>query len=265
MHQCNKDIFTVATYNVNSIRSRLHIVIPWLLENKPSVLCMQETKVKDDAFATEEFTRIGYNIFFRGSGGYNGVAIASIDAPLEVLHGFPVNSEESDRIIITRFPLVTIINIYVPQGREKDSPQFAYKLAWFSRFEKMLKEHYISSESIIVCGDINVAPDAIDVHNPVRLLGHVCFNPEVWDVFEKWKQWGLTDVFRMFHPGESGEFSFYDYRTYDAVKKSIGWRIDHILATAPVLEKAIDCWIDVQPRLKEKPSDHTPVIAKFVL
>ncbi|MEI7590325.1 MAG: exodeoxyribonuclease III [Deltaproteobacteria bacterium] len=257
--------FKLATYNVNSIRSRLHIVIPWMREFLPDILCMQETKVNNEQFPVNSFAEIGYQIYFSGSGRYNGVAIASREHAQDVSHGFPDDCTDADRLITAKFPQLTIINAYVPQGREKDSPHFAYKLKWFEHFYEMLCANFHPDEMLLVCGDLNVAPDPFDVHNPARLRGHVCFTEEVWDVYRQWQIWGLNDIFRKFHPQEEGCFSFFDYRVPNAIDKGLGWRIDHILATKPLSDKATNCVIDTAPRRATKPSDHTPIIATFVL
>lgn len=258
--------FKVATYNVNSIRSRLHIIIPWLRENRPDVLCMQETKVHDDKFPVREFEDAGYQVFFKGEKQYNGVAFASLKKPEAVSFGLENDGlPDNDRLIRGVFSGISILNTYVPQGRERESQQFAYKLLWFKRLRNFLEKSYSSSMPLIWCGDLNVAPETIDVHDPKRLLGHVCFTPEVWEAFYLVKSWGFLDLFRKFHPGESGQYTFFDYRVPKSVERGLGWRVDHILATQPLAEKSIGCTIDMNPRLAEKPSDHTILFANFIL
>ncbi len=131
------------------------------------------------------------------------------------------------------------------------------------RFLRFIEKRYKPGQMLIWCGDLNVAPENIDVHNPKRLLGHVDFNPEVWDAFTRIKKWGLVDVFRRFHPGEPNQYTFYDYRVPGSVEKALGWRVDHILATCSLTEKCTQCYIDMQPRLMEKSSDHTVMVADF--
>lgn len=259
-------LFKVATFNVNSLRSRLHLVLPWLEKHRPQVLCMQETKVPDDGFPVEEFERIGYYVVFRGQRGRNGVAIASLDEPQEVSFGLDDGGPaDEDRLIRGTFSGVAVVNTYVPQGQSPDSPMFPYKLEWFRRLREFFSRHYSPDQLLLWCGDLNVAPEEIDVHNPKRLLGHVCFRPEVWEAFERVKQWGFVDVFRKHHPGEAGQYTFFDYRVPRAVERGLGWRVDHILATRPLAEKSVDCWIDLAPRRATKPSDHTPLVAQFSL
>jgi exodeoxyribonuclease III len=253
----------IATYNVNSIRSRLHIVLPWLQNNMPDYLCLQETKVDDDKFPVAEFTALGYQVTFKGHKQYNGVAIASRHKPQKVIFGLDDEPSDAERIIAAVYDNLTIINTYVPQGQDKESPQYAYKLAWFGRLRKYLEKHFQPQKKIIWCGDLNVAPEKIDVHDPKRILGHVCFNEDVWKAYEDVKSWGFVDVFRRHHPNEAGQYTFFDYRVRDAVSRKLGWRVDHILATKSVATLSEICNIDLPTRLVEKPSDHVIIYAEF--
>lgn len=256
--------FKVATYNVNSVRSRLHIVIPWLRENSPDVLCMQETKVEDSQFPVSAFEDIGYQVTFRGGKRYNGVAIASKTAPTEVIHGFQDDGlPDDDRLVAVFFSGTVVVNSYVPQGREKESVHFLYKLEWFKRLGIFFDRHWSPDSPLVWCGDLNVAPEDIDVHDPRRLLGHVCFTPEVWKAYGAVRSWGLEDVYRRHHPGEPGRYTFFDYRVPNALQRGLGWRIDHILATPPLAARSLSCEIDLCPRTAEKPSDHTILVAEF--
>ena len=256
--------FKIATYNVNSIRSRLHIIIPWLEKNRPTIFCMQETKVEDEKFPAAEFEGAGYHVVFKGEKRYNGVAIASLERPAKVSFGLDDERPADEaRLISGVFSGIPVINTYVPQGYERESPRFQYKLQWFKRLREYLVRHHSPKEPLIWCGDLNVAPEEIDVHNPKRLLGHVCFNPEVWEGLASIKSWGLVDVFRKHHAGEAGQYTFFDYRVPKAVERGLGWRVDHILATPHLADQSISCSIDMGPRLAEKSSDHTIVVAEF--
>ncbi len=256
--------FKIATYNVNSIRSRLHIIIPWLEKNRPLVFCMQETKVEDAKFPAAEFEGAGYHVVFKGEKRYNGVAIASLERPTKVSFGLDDEGPADEaRLISGVFSGIPVINTYVPQGYERENPRFQYKLQWFKRLREYLVRHHSPKEPLIWCGDLNVAPEEIDVHNPKRLLGHVCFNPEVWEGLASIKSWGLVDVFRKRHGGETGQYTFFDYRVPKAVERGLGWRVDHILATPHLADQSISCSIDMNPRLAEKASDHTIVVAEF--
>lgn len=253
----------IATYNVNSIRSRLHIVLPWLQNNKPDFLCLQETKVADEKFPQAEFADMGYQAIFKGARQHAGVAIISRLKPQKIFFGLDDEPADAERIIAATFHDLTIINTYIPQGQDKESPQYAYKLTWFERFKKYLKKHFRPQERIIWCGDLNVAPEEIDVHDPKRIMGHVCFNPEVWKSYENVRSWGFVDVFRRHHQGETGQYTFFDYRVRDAAERKLGWRVDHILATESLAALSSACRIDLSTRFVEKPSDHAVVYAEF--
>ncbi|HOO90789.1 MAG TPA: exodeoxyribonuclease III [Syntrophales bacterium] len=257
-------MFKIATYNVNSIRSRLHIIIPWLRENRPDVLCMQETKVEDAQFPVNEFEQAGYHVTYSGGKRYNGVAIASLENPEDVSSGLEDHEPfDTDRLIRGVFSGITVLSLYVPQGRDKELPQFQYKLQWLTRLRSFLGRHYSPDDPIICCGDLNVAREEIDVHDPKRLMGHVDFTPEVWEAFDDLTSWGLIDIFRKHHPGEAGQYAFFDYRVPAALDRGLGWRVDHILATRSLADRSIDCSIDLKPRRAEKPSDHTVMAAEF--
>ena len=256
--------FRIATYNVNSIRSRLHIILPWLAENRPDVLCLQETKVEDAQFPAGVFAEAGYRAVFRGEKRYNGVAVISREEPQGVCCGLPDGGPaDEDRLLAAVFSGIPVVNTYVPQGRERDSVHFAYKLAWYDRLRDFLTRNWSPATPLIWCGDLNVAPEPIDVHDPKRILGHVCFTPEVWEAYAAVRSWGFVDVFRKHHPGEAGRYTFFDYRVPGAVKRGLGWRIDHLLATPVLAERSLRCDIDMAPRLAERPSDHTILVAEF--
>lgn len=257
-------LLKIATYNVNSVRSRLHIILPWLAQHRPDVLCMQETKVEDGQFPAAEFRSAGYHVTFRGAKQYNGVAIVSREEPQAVRFGFSDGGPaDEDRLIAATFAGIPVVNTYVPQGRERETAYFAYKLEWYERLRRFFDRTYSPTAPLIWCGDLNVAPEAIDVHDPKSLLGHVCFTPEVWAAFAAVRSWGLDDVYRRQHPGEAGRYTFFDYRVPQAVRRGLGWRIDHILATPSLAARTLACDIDMSPRLAEKPSDHTILVADF--
>lgn len=256
----------IATYNVNSIRSRLPVVIGWLEKHSPAVLCMQETKVEDGKFPREAFESQGYSVVFRGEKRYSGVATVSLKKPDFLSAGFDDGGPpDEERLLRTDFGDLKVINVYVPQGQDVESHHFQYKLNWFKRLRNYLERHFSPADFVVLCGDLNVAREPIDVHDPKRLFGHVDFNPEVWAAYDTLLEWGLVDLFRKFHPGEKGQFTFYDYRVPNAVRRGLGWRVDHILTTPALAEHATGCWIDMETRLAEKPSDHTVLVAHFSL
>ncbi|HOO57651.1 MAG TPA: exodeoxyribonuclease III [bacterium] len=256
--------FRIATFNANSIRTRAGIILDWLEKEAPDVLCVQETKCQDKDFPVAAFEEAGYNAAFFGQKSYNGVAILS-RGPLEsVKYGFGDGAEEPEqaRLIAGTFHGIRIINSYVPQGFEPGSEKFDYKLEWMRRLKAYLEKHHTPGEPIVWTGDMNVAPEAIDVHDPEGLAGHCGFHPDEQAEFQKVVDWGFTDIFRK-HTPEPGQYTFWDYRLPNALKRGLGWRIDHILATQPLAEKSIGCRIDTHPRTLPKPSDHTFLAAEF--
>lgn len=256
-------IMKIATFNANSVRSRIEIIITWLKANKPDVLCIQETKVVDADFPSLAFTEAGYNVIFRGEKSYNGVAMASLEKPSEVRFGFNDGKQADEtRLVCAKVGSVYVVNTYVPQGREIDHPMYQYKLEWFGRLKAYFTKHFTAKTKMVWVGDLNVAPDAIDIHNAQEQENHVCFHVDVRKAFADTMAWGLVDVFRKHHP-EPGQYTFFDYRTINAVKRNMGWRVDHIIATPVLAARSKDAYIDLEPRLKEKPSDHTFLVAEF--
>ena len=253
----------LATFNANSVRSRLPIILDWLATHQPDVLCLQETKVQDADFPTEGFTGAGYQVVFRGEKSYNGVAIVSREKPDEIRFGLDDGkSPDETRLVAARFGSLQIVNTYVPQGRSLDHPMFAYKLEWFRRLKSFFDRHYQPNQPIAWLGDLNIAPAPEDVHNAADQEDHVCYHRDVRAAFADTVSWGFTDVFRRHHP-EPGHYTFFDYRTVNAVKRKMGWRVDHILVTKPLVRTSCDCSIDLAPRLLPSPSDHTFLFADF--
>jgi exodeoxyribonuclease-3 len=192
------------------------------------------------------------------------VAIITKSKPKDVAVGLDDGGPaDADRLIRCSLGGVHIVNTYVPQGRDVKLPVYQYKLEWLSRLAGFFERHYTTRKRVLWCGDLNVAPTDIDVHDPKRLEGHVCFNPEVRAAFQEVVGWGLVDVFRQHHADEPGLFTFYDYRAPSALKRNKGWRIDHILATKPMARRCVACDVDLGPRRAERPSDHTVLIAEF--
>lgn len=251
----------VASFNVNSLRTRLSILLDWMKRESPHILCLQETKVPDSAFPKNEFEKVGFNVVFSGEKNFNGVAIASTSPIEDTQYGFEDGSEAA-RLISARIKGIIIVNTYVPQGFHPLSERFREKLDWLQRLYYYFKEKYKPKMPLTWVGDFNIAPEPKDVFNPELLKGHVGFHPDEHAVLQKFKEWGFIDVFRL-HNSETGEYTFWDYTIKNAVKKGMGWRIDHIWSTPAIAEKSTRAWIDVQPRLLPKPSDHTPVIAEF--
>lgn len=253
----------IATFNANSVRSRLDIILGWLKKNRPDILCIQETKVQDHEFPALAFTEAGYKASFRGQKSYNGVAIVSRQKPDSVSCGFD-NSKQPDetRLMYAKFGSLHVVNTYVPQGRDIEHEMFRYKIKWFKRLKKYFDRHFTPRKKVVWMGDMNVAPLPIDIHNPEQQANHVCYHKGVRDAFENTVRWGFIDVFRKYHP-EPGQYTYFDYRTANSVQRKMGWRVDHMLATRPLANNSTASYIDLQPRMMPKPSDHTFLVAEF--
>lgn len=254
----------IATYNANSIRKRLDAVVDWIGEHGPDVLCIQETKCQDADFPALALSLTGYHVRYRGMKGYNGVAVLSRREPDLVAYGFDDGEAEADEVRLVRVVVdgIPIVNTYVPNGYRLDSPRYAYKLRWFERLGRYFETHLSAERPAIWCGDMNVAPEPIDVHGPEKHLRHVCFHESVREAYSKTVSWGFVDVFRKLHP-EVQQFTFWDYLRPGSLQSNKGWRIDHILATPPMAARCLEAAVDVAPRRRPHPSDHTFVWAEF--
>lgn len=257
-------ILKIASFNTNGIRPRTPIIIDWLKQNNPHVLCIQETKVQDQDFPCEPYIESGYHLVFKGQKSYNGVAILS-KTPLSDVQKRLYENEEDDeaRFICAHLSNgITIVNTYVPQGQKPDSEKFRFKLQWYDKLLSYFYSNFDPDNPVIWLGDLNVAPTSLDVFDPDKLYGSVCYHPDEHLAFKKFIDFGFIDIYRK-HKPDKKEFTFWDYRIPNAVERGLGWRIDHILATPPLAEKSIDAWIDKAPRMLEKPSDHTFIVAEF--
>lgn len=253
----------VTSFNCNGIRPRLNIVLNWLQKESPDILCLQETKVQDADFPKQAFENIQYNCVFKGQKTYNGVAILS-RIPLDNIQaGFGDGDvSEGPRLITGRINNIPIVNTYIPQGNFPLSKQFQYKLNWFERIRSYFAKNFDPNEPLLWVGDFNVAPEPIDVYDPDKLLGEIGYHPAEHEALQKVKAWGFEDVFRR-HQQASEQYTFWDYRVPNAVARKMGWRVDHIWATRCLAEQSVKAWVDIGPRLLEKPSDHTFIIAEF--
>ena len=259
----------VATWNVNSIRTRQQIVIDWLQQNPVDVLCLQETKVQDEQFPRSPFAELGYNLYISGQKSYNGVALLSLKPLTDVKYGFvPIvgdlasEFDNQKRVISGIMDNVRIVNLYVPNGSAIGSEKYEYKLNWF----KVLKTYLATLQEkqpaqICVCGDFNIALEDKDIYTAKRRDKHIMSSPEERAALKEVLELGFQDAFRKFTT-EEGHFSWWDYRAAGFVRNR-GWRIDHHYLTDKLYQQATKCWIDIEPRKLEKPSDHAPVIVEF--
>ena len=250
----------IATWNVNSLRVRLEIIIDWLSHDGPDVVCLQETKAMDDVFPVEPLAAAGYQAVFTGQKTYNGVAILSRLPLTDVVWALPdAPGEDEKRFIAATVGGLRVINVYVPNGQAVGSPRFSYKLAWLERLRTYLATTYTTDEALLLCGDFNVAPEPRDVYDAEKVDGEILFHPEERAAFARLLAWGLHDTLRLHHQ-EGGLYSWWDYRAA-AFRRDLGFRIDHILVTPPLAARCTAVTLERQLRRLPKPSDHIPVVA----
>ncbi|MEN9216346.1 MAG: exodeoxyribonuclease III [Gloeomargarita sp. HHBFW_bins_162] len=257
----------IATWNVNSIRTRLSHIQKWLQEHAVDVLCVQETKVTDEQFPTQAFP--GYHCAIAGQKSYNGVAILSKDLPTVTTIGFtPIlgaesvgDLDEQKRLIHTQIGGLDIINIYVPNGQSVGSEKYEYKLRWLDTLKQYLRSVLEKKKQVCVCGDWNIAPTDLDIYDPENKAGHIMASPLERDAFQQFLELCFQDSFRLFSQ-EPGQFTWWDYRA-GSFRRNHGWRIDHILIHSALRPFVKQCWIDREPRTWEQPSDHAPVILEL--
>lgn len=256
-------MFTIATWNVNSLRVRLPHLEQWLQlqAQQPDVLALQETKVEDSQFPLQALQDLGYQAVFAGQKSYNGVAILSRLPIDDVQIGMAGVDSEQKRIIGATIAGVRIWNLYVPNGSSVGSDKYEYKLQWLSAVQAYLHKELQQQQPMVVVGDFNIAPTDQDVHDPKAWEGSVLVSEAERERLLQLMQLGFTDCFRQCSPTETA-YSWWDYRQM-AFYRNNGLRIDHILANTLLAPDCQACWIDKQPRKWERPSDHAPVIAEF--
>lgn len=257
----------IATWNVNSVRTRLEQVLAWLGTEQPEVLCLQETKVADELFPLAPFQALGYEAAISGQKAYNGVAILSRLPIEDVRVGFaallPDDPEapglgEQKRLISAQIAGLRVLNLYVPNGSSLRSEKYAYKLEWLACLKRYLDAQETQGEPLVMVGDFNIALEARDIHDPARLSGGIMASEPERQALQAALGERLEDGFRLFEP-ESGHWSWWDYRTA-GWETGRGWRIDHIYLDAELRDHALGCTIDAPMRGNPQPSDHAPVI-----
>jgi exodeoxyribonuclease-3 len=251
----------IVTWNVNSVKQRVPRLLPWLDERKPDVVCLQETKLTDDAFGellNEELHARGYEAAVYGEAAWNGVAILSRVGLEDVVRGIPDGPgfpEPEARAVSATCGGVRFTCVYVPNGRAPGSDHYTYKLEWLSALKDMVAA---GPDASVVLGDMNIAPTDEDVFDPEAYVGQTHVTAPERDALASLQALGLQDVVRDRWPDER-VFSYWDYRA-GMFHKDLGMRIDLILASAPVAERVKAAWIDRQARKGSGPSDHAPVI-----
>jgi exodeoxyribonuclease-3 len=258
----------IATWNVNSIRTRLQHVVDWLIQNPIDVLCMQETKVIDDKFPRSPFEELGYHLYLSGQKFYNGVAILS-QQPLQdisssftsILPEIAPEFDEQKRVITGVINGIRIVNLYVPNGSAVGSEKYEYKLRWLAMLREYLQTLLASTANICMCGDFNIALEDKDIHEKVNPENHIMASEPERQALRDILTLGFADAFRKF-TSEGGYYSWWDYRAA-SFRRNLGWRIDHHYLTPNLYELAKSCTIDIVPRKLTQPSDHAPVILEL--
>jgi exodeoxyribonuclease-3 len=251
----------VATWNVNSIKQRVPRFLPWLDQRRPDVLCLQETKLTDEAFTKllgDELARRGYAVAHYGEAQWNGVAILSrvgLDDVVTGVAGAPGFPHPEARAVAATCAGIRVHSLYVPNGRVPDSDHYHYKLAWLAALREVLRA---GPEAALACGDMNIAPTDADVFDPAAYVGQTHVTPPERAALAEIEALGLHDVVRDRWPTER-VFTYWDYRA-GMFPKDLGMRIDLVLATEPVAGRVRAAWVDRYARKGTGPSDHAPVI-----
>ena len=252
----------IATWNVNSIRQRLDHLQAWLKEREPDIVCLQEIKCVDDAFPRENFERLGYNVAVHGQKTFNGVALLSKLPFDEVAPGLIGDKEDVqarflEALVSTKTGVLRVVSLYLPNGNPPSSEKYLYKLKWMDRLIAFSLERLKLEEPMLLAGDYNVIPAAVDARNPAAWVNDALFLPQTRQKFRALINLGLTDALRAV--SESDDlFTFWDYQA-GAFQKNNGIRIDHLLLSPQATDSLVDAGIDRHVRGWDKPSDHSPV------
>jgi exodeoxyribonuclease-3 len=251
----------IATWNVNSVRQRIEILLAYLREVQPDVLCLQELKCLEEAFPRFEIEAAGYNVAVHGQKSYNGVAILA-KAPIETSIGLPGDENDSQsRYIEATIPhgdtVVRVGCLYLPNGNPLGTEKYDYKLAWMDRLIAHAKKLLAYEEKLVLCGDYNVIPDARDVHDPANWLDDALFAPPTRAKFRELLALGFIDALRATTDAEK-LYTFWDYQA-GAWQRNKGLRIDHLLLSPQAADRLQSVAIDKDMRAKDKPSDHVPI------
>jgi exodeoxyribonuclease-3 len=249
----------IATYNVNGVNGRLPVLLRWLNETSPDVVCLQELKAPQEKFPEQAIIDAGYHAIWHGQKSWNGVAILSRnEAPKEIRRVLPGDEEDSQsRYIEAIVNGVTIGCLYLPNGNPAPGPKFDYKLGWFKRLQIHAAELLASGEPVVLTGDYNVMPTEKDVYKPERWVDDALFRPETREAFKTLVEQGWTDAIRKLYPDEI-IYTFWDYFR-NAYGRNAGLRIDHFLLSPVVDKRLLAAGVDKDVRGWEKSSDHAPV------
>lgn len=250
----------IATWNVNSLKARLGRVEEWLADVQPDVVCLQETKMSNDAFPALAFSSLGYESAHHGQGQWNGVAILSKVGLTDVVADFAVGEPDPDARIITALcGGVRVTSVYVPNGRSLDHDHYQYKLRWMAQLREHVAALSSPADDVVVAGDFNIAPADLDVYDPKKFVGATHVSDAERASLDALCGWGLVDLFRQHHT-EGKLYSWWDYRAGD-FHMGRGLRIDLVLGSRSVAERCTFSVVDRNARKGQSPSDHAPVIA----
>ena len=249
----------IATYNVNGVNGRLPVLLRWLQEAKPDVVCLQELKAPQEKFPQDAIKDAGYHAIWHGQKSWNGVAILSRnEPPKEITRVLPGDEEDlHSRYIEAVVNGITVGCLYLPNGNPAPGPKFDYKLLWFERLTKHAKELLSSDKPVVLTGDYNVMPTEKDVYKPERWVDDALFRPETRAAFKKLIAQGWTDAIRKLYPDET-IYTFWDYFR-NAYGRNAGLRIDHFLLSPQLDKRLLSVGVDKHVRGWEKTSDHAPV------
>ncbi len=253
----------IATWNINSVNSRIAHLLQWCEKNEPDVVCLQETKCVDPRFPSARLRAAGFeHIAVHGEKAYNGVALLSRHPIDDLQKNIPGDGGDAPRRLIGgTINGVRIVNVYVPHGTSLGTDKYQFKLDWITRLRKYFDTEFRLDERVLLCGDLNVAPHELDVWKVSLWKDKMHFTKPERDAIQMLKKWGFVDVFRLIND-DVREFSWWDY-FHHSFEKDRGMRIDHIWTSPALADLCTDCWIDKEPRAMEKPSDHAPVVAEL--
>jgi exodeoxyribonuclease III len=253
----------LATWNVNSLKVRITHLTEWLAAHPCDVICLQETKLTDENFPAAALEAAGYTSVFAGQKTYNGVAVlvrkGTVTAPAQAQVNLPNFPDDQKRLLAVTLDGLRIVSVYVPNGQAVGTDKYAYKLKWLAALRDWLKDELSQHERLLVAGDFNVAPEPRDVHDPAAWEGQVLYSEPERAAFHALLDLGLRDAFRLFEQPERS-YTWWDYRQL-AFRRKMGLRIDHILLSPVLAQGCTACSIDIEPRRREQPSDHAPVVA----
>jgi exodeoxyribonuclease III len=254
---------TLATWNVNSLKVRLPHLLDWLATHRVDIVCLQETKLVDENFPVAALAEAGYAAAFAGQKTYNGVALLTrretMPEAIDVVAALPGLEDPQKRLLGATVGAIRVVCAYFPNGQSVGSEKYDYKLRWIAALNAWLRTEMARHPRLALAGDFNIAPEDRDVHDPKAWAGQVLFSEPEKQAFRDLIALGFADSFRLFEQPERS-YTWWDYRM-QAFRRKMGLRIDHVLLSTALAPHCTACSIDVEPRRREQPSDHAPVVA----